>query len=152
MMALAHGRSDAGGAWRSPPASCTCLNHAVFKGLLFLGAGSVVMATGTRQIEQFGGLLRRMPWTGLFFLVGAMAISGLPLLNGFPSEWLTFQALLLGFASTPGLVRLNFPLGGALLALTTRAGGRLLREGVRHQLPRAAAEPRRQPRRTSRRR
>jgi hydrogenase-4 component B len=60
-----------------------------------------------------------MPWTGLFFLVGAMAISGLPLLNGFTSEWLTFQALLLGFASTPGLVRLNFPLAGALLALTT---------------------------------
>jgi hydrogenase-4 component B len=95
------------------------LNHAVFKGLLFLGAGSVVMATGTRQIERFGGLLKRMPWTGLFFLVGAMAISGLPLLNGFTSEWLTFQALLLGFASTPGLVRLDFPLGGAMLALTT---------------------------------
>ena len=55
------------------------LNHAVFKGLLFLGAGSVVMGTGTRQLEQFGGLLRRMPWTGLFFLVGAMAIAGLPL-------------------------------------------------------------------------
>ena len=91
----------------------------MFKGLLFLGAGSVVMATGTRQIEEFGGLLRRMPWTGLFFLVGAMAISGLPPLNGFASEWLTFQALLLGFASTPGLVRLNFPLAGALLALTS---------------------------------
>jgi hydrogenase-4 component B len=95
------------------------LNHAVFKGLLFLGAGSVAMSTGTRHIERFGGLLRRMPWTGLFFLIGAMAISGLPLLNGFTSEWLTFQALLLGFASTPGLVRLNFPLAGALLALTT---------------------------------
>ena len=95
------------------------LNHAMFKGLLFLGAGSVVMATGTRRIERLGGLLRRMPWTGAFFLVGAMAISGLPLLNGFASEWATFQALLLGFASTPGLVRLNFPLGGALLALTT---------------------------------
>jgi hydrogenase-4 component B len=94
------------------------LNHAVFKGLLFLSAGSVVMATGSRQIEQFGGLLRRMPWTGLFFLVGALSISGLPLLNGFVSEWLTFQALLLGFASTPGLVRLNFPVGGAILALS----------------------------------
>lgn len=95
------------------------LNHAVFKGLLFLGAGSVVMATGTREIEQYGGLLRRMPWTGLFFLVGAMAISGLPLLNGFPSEWMTFQALLLGFSSTLGIVRLNFPVAGAMLALTT---------------------------------
>jgi hydrogenase-4 component B len=95
------------------------LNHALFKGLLFLSAGSVVMATGTRQIEQLGGLLKRMPWTGLFFLIGALAISGLPLLNGFPSEWLTFQALLLGFTATPGLVRLNFPLAGALLALTS---------------------------------
>lgn len=95
------------------------LNHGIFKGLLFLSAGSVVMATGTRQIEQFGGLLKRMPWTGAFFLVGALAISGLPLLNGFPSEWLTFQALLLGFTATPGLVRLNFPFAGATLALTS---------------------------------
>jgi hydrogenase-4 component B len=95
------------------------LNHAIFKGLLFLSAGSVVMATGTRQIERFGGLLRRMPWTGLFFVIGALAISGLPLLNGFPSEWLTFQALLLGFTTTPGLVRLNFPLAAAMLALTS---------------------------------
>ena len=118
-MALAYGRSDV--ASIGVAASLYhVLNHAVFKGLLFLGAGSVVMATGTRQIEQFGGLLRRMPWTGLFFLVGAMAISGLPPLNGFASEWLTFQAFLFGFrGSTPGLVRLNFPLGGALLALTT---------------------------------
>jgi hydrogenase-4 component B len=96
------------------------LNHAVFKGLLFLGAGGVVMATGTRQIEQFGGLLRRMPWTGLFFLVGAMAISGLPPLNGFASEWLTFQAFLYGFrSSAEPLVHFLFPVGGALLALTT---------------------------------
>jgi hydrogenase-4 component B len=94
------------------------LNHALFKGLLFLGAGGVVMATGQRQIEQFGGLLRRMPWTGVFFLVGAMAISGLPLLNGFMSEWLTFQALLLGFATSSGLVRLTYPLAAAMLALT----------------------------------
>ena len=77
------------------------------------------MGTGTRQLEQYGGLLRRMPWTGLFFLVGAMAIAGLPLLNGFVSEWLTFQALLLGFSSTPGLIRLNYPLSGAMLALTS---------------------------------
>ncbi len=118
MVALAHGRGELA-ALAVAASLAHVLNHAVFKGLLFLGAGSVVMATGTRQIEQFGGLLRRMPWTGLFFLVGAMAISGLPLLNGFASEWLTFQALLLGFASTPGLVRLNFPLGGAMLALTT---------------------------------
>jgi hydrogenase-4 component B len=95
------------------------LNHALFKALLFLGAGGIVMSTGTRRIEEFGGLLRRMPWTAGFFLVGAMAISGLPLLNGFTSEWLTFQALLLGFRSTPGQLRLNFVLSAAVLALTT---------------------------------
>jgi hydrogenase-4 component B len=118
MMALAHGRTTL--ATVAVAASLMhVLNHAIFKGLLFLGAGSLVMATGTRQIEEFGGLLGRMPWTGLCFLVGAMAISGLPLLNGFPSEWLTFQALLLGFTSTPGLLRLNFPLAAALLALTS---------------------------------
>jgi hydrogenase-4 component B len=118
MMALAHRHSTL--ATVAVTASLMhVLNHAIFKGLLFLGAGGVVMATGTRHIEQFGGLMRRMPWTGVFFLVGALAISGLPLLNGFPSEWLTFQALLLGFTSTPGLVRLNFPLAAALLALTS---------------------------------
>ena len=96
------------------------LNHAVFKVLLFLGAGGVVVATGTRQIEAFGGLIRRMPRTGLCFLVGAMAISGLPPLNGFASEWLTFQAFLFGFrGSTVPMVTLLFPIGGALLALTT---------------------------------
>ena len=66
-------------------------NHAVFKGLLFLGAGGVVSASGTRRIEEMGGLAKRMPWTALFFLVGAAAISGLPLFNGFVSEWLLFQ-------------------------------------------------------------
>jgi hydrogenase-4 component B len=118
MLALAYGRTEL--ATVAVAASLAhVLNHAVFKGLLFLGAGSVVMGTGTRQLEQFGGLLRRMPWTGLFFLDGAMAIAGLPLLNGFVSEWLTFQALLLGFSSTPGLIRLNYPLSGAMLALTS---------------------------------
>jgi hydrogenase-4 component B len=96
------------------------LNHALFKGLLFLGAGGVVAATGTRQIEEMGGLARRMPWTAGFFLLGAMAISGLPFLNGFVSEWLVFQSLLLGFhTSTDTFVRLAFPIGGALLGLTT---------------------------------
>ena len=119
MIAMAYGRSDL--AWIGVAASLYhVLNHAVFKGLLFLGAGDVVMATGTRQIEQLGGLLRRLPWTGLFFLVGAMAISGLPPLNGFASEWLTFQAFLYGFrGSSEPLVHLLFPVGGALLALTT---------------------------------
>lgn len=119
MIGLSYGRHDL--AFVGLAASLYhVLNHAVFKGLLFLGAGGVVMSTGTRQIEQLGGLLRRMPWTGLCFLVGAMAISGLPPLNGFASEWLTFQAFLFGFrGSTAPLVHLLFPVGGALLALTT---------------------------------
>jgi hydrogenase-4 component B len=77
------------------------------------------MATGTRRIEELGGLIRRMPWTAAFFLVGAMAISGLPLLNGFASEWLLFQALLQGFQTSSTLSRLIYPAAGALLALTS---------------------------------
>ena len=67
------------------------LNHALFKGVLFMGAGTILHATSERDLEKMGGLLRRMPWTGLFFLVGCIAISGLPPFNGFVSEWLTFQ-------------------------------------------------------------
>jgi hydrogenase-4 component B len=93
-------------------------NHAIFKGLLFLGAGSVVQATHTRNMEKMGGLIRRMPVTALCFLVGAVAISGLPPLNGFVSEWLTYQALLAGFGTTHSLTRLMFPIAGSLLALT----------------------------------
>ena len=70
------------------------LNHAVFKALLFLGAGAFERAVGALELDQLGGLLRRMPWAGGAFLLGTMAIAGLPPLNGFASEWLTFQALL----------------------------------------------------------
>ncbi len=70
------------------------VNHAVFKALLFLGAGAFEQAAGSLELDRLGGLLRRMPWTGGAFLVGAMAIAGLPPLNGFASEWLTLQALL----------------------------------------------------------
>jgi hydrogenase-4 component B len=85
-------------------------NHAIFKALLFLGAGAFERAIGGLHIDRMGGLLRRMPWTGGAFLVGALAIAGLPPLNGFVSEWLTLQALL-------GLGRedaLEIALGGAL--------------------------------------
>ena len=95
------------------------LNHAAFKGLLFLGAGGVVASTGTRRIEELGGLAHRMPRTAGFFLLGSAAIAGLPLLNGFASEWLVFQALLRGFFSAERLTRIVLPLGGALLALTS---------------------------------
>ena len=79
---------------RSAPRCCTRVNHAVFKALLFLGAGAFERAVGSLELDRLGGLLRRMPWTGGAFLVGAMAIAGLPPLNGFASEWLTLQALL----------------------------------------------------------
>ncbi len=94
------------------------LNHAIFKCLLFLGAGSVLHSTGTRNMEEMGGLIRPMPVTAFCFLVGAVAISGLPPLNGFVSEWLTYQSLLAGFGATGGLTRLLFPLAGSMLALT----------------------------------
>jgi len=69
------------------------VNHAIFKALLFLGAGSVQHATGVRNLDELGGLLRRMPYTGLLFLIGAMAICALPPLNGFASEWMTYRCL-----------------------------------------------------------
>jgi hydrogenase-4 component B len=70
------------------------LNHALFKGLLFLGAGAFEQAVGSLELDRLGGLLGRMPWTGAGFLIGAMAIAGIPPLNGFASEWLTLQSLL----------------------------------------------------------
>ncbi len=94
------------------------INHAVFKCLLFLCAGSVLQSTGTRNMEEMGGLIRRMPVTAACFLIGAISISGLPPLNGFVSEWLTYQALLGGFAVTGSLARVVFPIAGALLGLT----------------------------------
>jgi hydrogenase-4 component B len=95
------------------------INHAIFKGLLFLGAGAVLHSTHTRNMEEMGGLAKRMRWTAVFFLVGAAAISALPPLNGFVSEWLTYQALLQGYGTTESLIRIMFPLGGAMLALTS---------------------------------
>lgn len=86
------------------------LNHALFKGLLFLGAGAFSKAVGSLELDRLGGLLRQMPWTGVTFALGAMAIAGLPPLNGFASEWLTLQSLLhLGVASHLGVA-----LAGAL--------------------------------------
>ena len=95
------------------------LNHASFKGLLFLGAGSILHATNTRNIEKMGGLIKRMPWTALFFLIGSISISALPPFNGFVSEWLVFQSLLAGFnIPKPELVIL-MPVAVGMLALTS---------------------------------
>lgn len=71
-------------------------NHAVFKGLLFLSAGSVIRAARTGEIDLLGGLLKKLPWTGHLFLIGSLSICGLPLFNGFVSEWLVYRALFEG--------------------------------------------------------
>lgn len=94
------------------------MNHAIFKALLFLGAGAVSASTGTRNIEKYGGLIKRMPYTAFFFLVGSMAISAFPPLNGFASEWLTFQSLFFGIASSSVWVKALFIFGIASLAFT----------------------------------
>jgi hydrogenase-4 component B len=94
------------------------LNHAAFKGLLFLGAGSVLHATRTRDMNLLGGLIRRLPWTAAFFLTGSLAIAGLPPLNGFVSEWLLFQSLLPGIGSPVLLVAPLLTLAVGVLALT----------------------------------
>ncbi|GBE41611.1 hydrogenase-4 component B [bacterium BMS3Bbin09] len=94
------------------------LNHAVFKGLLFLGTGSVMHATHTKNMEKMGGLLKSMPYTGLFFLIGSVSICALPPFNGFVSEWLTYQSLLSGFNSVSIASKIAAPLGAAALALT----------------------------------
>jgi formate hydrogenlyase subunit 3/multisubunit Na+/H+ antiporter MnhD subunit len=94
------------------------LNHAVFKSLLFFGAGAVLHATGTRNIEQLGGLIHRMPKTAFVFLVGCAAISALPPLNGFASEWLVFQAILQSPQLSSWALKLLVPAVGALMALS----------------------------------
>ena len=94
------------------------LNHSIFKSLLFFGAGAVLTATGERNMERLGGLIHRMPRTAAAFLVGCAAISALPPLNGFVSEWLTFQAILVGPDLPQWGLRFMIPTVGALLALS----------------------------------
>ena len=93
-------------------------NHSVFKSLLFYGAGAVLTATGERDMEKLGGLIHRMPYTAFAFLVGSAAISALPPFNGFASEWLTFQAILLSPALPQWLLKFLVPAVGAMLALS----------------------------------
>lgn len=100
-----------------------CLNHAFFKSLLFLCTGSVLHATGERNLGKLGGLIRNMPWVAWTALVGSLAIAGLPPLNGFVSEWLLLQAFLF----TPGLphsyLNMLIPVAAAALVLTGAAAG-----------------------------
>jgi hydrogenase-4 component B len=95
------------------------LNHAMYKGLLFMGAGAVLHASHERNMEHLGGLIRFMPWTAALFLIGCLSISALPPFNGFVSEWLTYQAFLLSPALESPILNLLIPLGAALLALSS---------------------------------
>lgn len=92
-------------------------NHSLFKGLLFFGAGAVLNGTGERDIEKLGGLIRTMPQTAFLVLGGCLAISALPPLNGFVSEWLIFQAILISPDLPQWGLKLVIPAVGALLAL-----------------------------------
>lgn len=98
------------------------LNHAVFKSLLFLGAGAVLHAAHERNLENMGGLFRRMPWTAGFFLIGTMSIASLPPLNGFASEWLALQAALQVWVLKHAVLRILVPIVAAMLALTAALG------------------------------
>ncbi len=93
-------------------------NHSLYKSLLFLGAGAVDAAVGTREMDGLGGLIKRMPWTALFFLAGTLSIAALPPFNGFVSEWLTLQTMLQSAALSSTGVKVVFALCGAGLALT----------------------------------
>lgn len=94
------------------------LNHATFKGLLFLGAGSVLYRTHTKDMEVLGGLAKKMPLTALFFLIGSMSITALPPLNGFVSEWITYQAMMQGALELGIDTRAVFVIAILALALT----------------------------------
>ncbi len=93
-------------------------NHSVFKSLLFFGSGAVLTATGERDMERLGGLIHGMPFTALAFLIGSAAISALPPFNGFVSEWLTFQAILLSPQLPQWVLKFLVPAVGGLLALS----------------------------------
>jgi formate hydrogenlyase subunit 3/multisubunit Na+/H+ antiporter MnhD subunit len=98
-------------------------NHSVYKSLLFFAVGAVLTATGERDMEKLGGLIHRMPQTAFVTLAGCVAISALPPLNGFVSEWLTFQAVLISPELPQWGIKLAVPAVGALLALSAALTG-----------------------------
>jgi NADH:ubiquinone oxidoreductase subunit 5 (subunit L)/multisubunit Na+/H+ antiporter MnhA subunit len=99
------------------------INHAFMKSLLFLGTGSVLHATGERNLGKLGGLIHRMPWVAWLTLIGALAIAGLPPLNGFVSEWLLLQAFLSAHEVPKSFVNMLLPLGAAIIALAAALAG-----------------------------
>lgn len=109
---------DAAAAVAMTAALLHVIFHSWYKSLLFLGAGAVLHATGRRDFNGLGGLIHRMPKTALFALVGALAISALPPLNGFVSEWLLFQSVLAGPSFPEPILRFLTPVVGGLLALS----------------------------------
>lgn len=98
------------------------LNHAFMKSLLFLGTGAVLHSTGERNLGRLGGLIHRMPWVAWLTLVGALAMAGLPPLNGFVSEWLLLQAFLFAHEVPRTFVNMILPVGAALVALCAALG------------------------------
>jgi len=94
------------------------INHAVYKALLFVGTGAVESGTGSRDLDELGGIARLMPWTSAFFLVGVLSIAALPPFNGFVSEWLTLQTLLRSAVLGSPVIKIIFAICGALIALT----------------------------------
>lgn len=122
------------------------VNHALFKSLLFMSAGAVYRMTGTRNMEELGGIARRMPITFAAFLIGSIAIIGVPPLNGFVSEWLVYQGLFrAGYSSgAPRIALLGAPVlalvGGLALACFAKAAGVMLLGRPRSDRPLAARE------------
>jgi len=92
------------------------INHALFKGLLFMGAGAILHQTGSRNMEAMGGLIHRMPWTAVCVLVACISIAALPPFNGFVSEWLIFQTALMAPSLGDSLLSTMIPFSTAMLA------------------------------------
>jgi hydrogenase-4 component B len=123
------------------------VNHALFKSLLFFGAGSVLHATGTREVSRLGGLWRAMPWTATLFLVGAVAVAALPPLNGFVSEWLVYLGLFGAVTSRSDAAWIAMPAaimlgvtGALALASFTKAAGMIFLGAARTDSARHAHE------------
>jgi formate hydrogenlyase subunit 3/multisubunit Na+/H+ antiporter MnhD subunit len=102
------------------------LNHAFMKSLLFLGTGAVLHSTGERNLGKLGGLIHRMPWVAWLTLVGALAMAGLPPLNGFVSEWLLLQAFLFAYEVPRSFMNMLLPLGAAVVALAAALAAYLM--------------------------
>ena len=115
------------------------LNHSIFKGLLFLGAGAVIQKTHTGEMDQMGGLAKAMPLVSLLFLVGALAICGLPLFNGFISEFIIYFGLFQGLVHLPLQGAFACALGIIALGPDGFAGPGLFYQGLWHRIFRRTA-------------